>query len=69
MAEDKRIEKLLHDARKIEPGNYCLYSTEVIYLADLHDNNFVNGSYDMFRIGFLKGQRAEQARQRKAGAK
>lgn len=64
-----RFEKLLDDSRKVDLGNYEIGADDVRRLAEMYNNNFVNASYDMFRIGFLKGQRAEQARQRKAAAK
>lgn len=39
-----------------------MYSNDVMLFADIHNNNLINGSTDLFNYGFLKGQRAERAR-------
>jgi hypothetical protein len=41
-----------------------MYTNEVMIFADIHNNNLINGSTDIFKYGFLKGQRAEKSRQK-----
>lgn len=61
----KNFEKTIEAAEKVDVGNYDLRLNEIIALAKMYNNNFINGSFTLFRIGFLKGQRAEKARQKK----
>ena len=61
----KNFEKMIEDAEKVDVGNYDLRCDELIALAKMYNNNFLNGSFILFKIGFLKGQRAEKARQKK----
>ena len=56
--------KLIETINKVKPGSYNMYSHEVMLFADIHNNNLINGSTDIFNYGFLKGQRAEKARQK-----
>lgn len=56
--------KLIEAISKVKPGNYDMYTNEVMIFADIHNNNLINGSTDIFNYGFLKGQRAEKARQK-----
>ena len=56
--------KLIEAISKVKPGNYDMYTNEVMLFADIHNNNLINGSTDIFNYGFLKGQRAEKARQK-----
>lgn len=57
--------KLIEAISKVKPGNYDMYTNEVMIFADIHNNNLINGSTDLFNYGFLKGQRAEKARQKR----
>lgn len=61
----KNLEVLIEKAETIDCGNYQLRVSELIELADKCQNNFIDGSFLFFKIGFLKGQRAEIARQKK----
>lgn len=61
----KRLEALVKKAMAVDCGNYYLRCSEFLELAEHCQNNFINGSYILFKIGFLKGQRAEKARQKK----
>lgn len=57
--------KLIEAISKVNPGNYNMYSNELMIFADIHNNNLLNGSIDIFNYGFLKGQRAEKAIQKR----
>ena len=59
-----RDKRLIETVRKVKPGDYGMYSHELMIFADIHNNNLINGSTDIFNYGFLKGQRAEKARQK-----
>jgi hypothetical protein len=37
-------------------------------ISNAYKNDLFGGSYDIFRYGFLKGQRAEKARRKKVAA-
>lgn len=56
---------LIEEISKVKPGSYDMYTNEVMLFADIHNNNLINGSTDIFNYGFLKGQRAEKARQKR----
>jgi hypothetical protein len=44
----------------VNPGSrYCMNYWEMCLLADVYNNSLLDGNYDIFRYGFLKGQRAE----------
>lgn len=62
-----KAKKMMENIQKVKPGNYCMTSSEVIILADIHDNNMIDASYDLFRYGFLKGQRALRAELKRKG--
>ena len=49
----------------VNVGNYAPKMSEVLCIANVYNNNAVNSSMHFFRLGFLKGQRAERARRRK----
>ena len=61
----KNMESLVRKAMAIDCGNYYLRCSELLELAEQCQNNFINGSFILFKIGFLKGQRAEKARQKR----
>lgn len=61
----KSMESLIRQANEVDCGNYDLHYSELMFLANECGNNFINGSFLLFNIGFLKGQRAERARQKK----
>lgn len=62
-----RDKKLLELIETVEPDRYCIGGYEVMLLADIYDNNMINASYDLFRYGFLKGQRAMKAELKRKG--
>jgi hypothetical protein len=59
------LESLVKKAVALDCGNYYLRCSELLELAEQCQNNFINGSYILFKIGFLKGQRAEKAKKKK----
>ena len=61
----KSMESLIRQANEVDCGNYDLHYSELVFLAEQCNNNFINGSFLLFKIGFLKGQRAEKARKKK----
>lgn len=61
----RNMETLVRKALAIDCGNYYLRTPELLELAEQCQNNFINGSFILFKIGFLKGQSAEKARQKK----
>ena len=61
----ENLETLMKHAEKVDIGRYDIGVDVLLDLAKKHRNNLINGSFDLFRIGFLKGQRAEKARQRR----
>ena len=65
MSKREQFQNLVSEAETVDCGHYVLNSSEIIELANMFDNNFINGSYLLFKIGFLKGQRAEKARHKK----
>ena len=62
-------EALTEKAEAVDCGNYYLRCSEIIELAERYQNNFINGSYILFKIGFLKGVRSEKAKQKKVRKK
>lgn len=61
----KEFENLLKEAEQVDCERYQLYVSDIKYLAKECNNNFINGSYLLFKIGFVKGMRAEKARQKR----
>lgn len=62
---ERNLQSLIDKAMAVDCGNYYLRCSELLELAEQCQNNFINGSYVLFKIGFLKGQRAEKAKQKK----
>ena len=63
----KNMESLIEKAMSVDCGNYYLCCSELMWLAEQCQNNFINVSNILFKIGFLKGQRAEKAKQKRRG--
>lgn len=64
---DKKHKRLLARIRSTEINGYSMMYSELAMFAELYDNNLINGSFDIFRYGFLRGQLALKAEMRKAG--
>lgn len=60
------IEKL-----KADPAakRNCLYPAELMLFADVYNNNLINGAYELFLYGFMKGRRVEKLANRKKEGK
>lgn len=56
---------LVAEVEKVDCGNYYLSVRELNELADKYGDAVINDSIAMFKAGFIKGQRAERARQKK----
>lgn len=57
--------RLLEIIKSVQPGYYSMEFWELMLLSDIYNKNLINGSTDLFNYGFLKGQRAEKARQKR----
>ena len=55
----------LRNIENTEPGRYCLTYGEMQALYVKSQGSLFDIAYDGFRAGFLKGQRAEKARQKR----
>ena len=58
--------KLFEDISQVSTGRYCVKWDEVMLLENVYGNNKTDMALAFFRLGFLRGQSAEKARQRKA---
>lgn len=66
IAELPEKEKKLFDSiSKVDIGNYGVRCSVLIMIAGIYNNNAINAFNDIFRLGFMKGQRAERQRLRK----
>ena len=59
------MSKFVEAVEKADCGNYYLSLSELNELADRYGNAIKNDTLAMFKAGFIKGQRAERARQKK----
>ena len=64
---DKKHKRLLARIRSAEVNGYNMTYSELAMFAELYDNNLINGSFDIFRYGFFRGQLALKAEMRKVG--
>lgn len=62
-----KAKKMMENIEKTDPGRYSMTVSEVLTLAKIHNNDMINASYDLFRYGFLKGQRAMKAESKRKG--
>lgn len=49
-------------------ARYTMQAWELRLLADTYNNNLIDGSWDIFRYGYIKGERSERARRKKVQA-
>lgn len=62
-------EKFWEDIEKVkqmDTGRYGMNSGQIIAIADKHENNYINASYDAFCFGFLKGMRFQKNKSNKS---
>lgn len=57
--------RFLNDIRLIKPGNYWLTFGEIEAIHLSCKNDMYSAIYNSFKAGFLKGQRAEKAKQKR----
>lgn len=60
--KDKRLFRQLE---RVEIGRYNVTSSVILMIADVYQNNAIDAFDTIFSLGFMKGQRAEKARQKK----
>lgn len=60
------LDQLIENAEKVDVTGYELTYGDVCDLLARYDNRRFDLIHDLYRIGFLKGQRAEKAGRRKA---
>lgn len=60
--KDKRLFERLD---QLDIGRYSVSFHTLVMIAKAYDNNAINSFDTIFKLGFLKGQRAEKARQKK----
>ena len=60
--KDKR---LFEQLEKVKTGRYDVACSVVCMIAEVYQNNAINAFYTIFKLGFIKGQRAEKARRKR----
>lgn len=60
--KDKRFFKQLE---KVKIGRYDVTCSVVLMIAEVYQNNAINAFNTIFTLGFMKGQTAEKARQKR----
>lgn len=60
--KDKRLFEQLD---KVKIGRYDVACSVVLMIAEVYQNNAINAFNTIFTLGFMKGQRAEKARQKR----
>lgn len=60
--KDKR---LFEQLRKVKLGRYDVTCSVVLMIAKVYQNNAINAFDTIFTLGFMKGQRAEKAKQKR----
>ena len=60
--KDKR---LFEQLEKVKIGRYDVACSVVLMIAEVYQNNAIDAFNTIFTLGFMKGQRAEKARQKR----
>lgn len=60
--KDKR---LFEQLEKVKIGRYDVTCSVICMIAEVYQNNAINAFDTIFTLGFMKGQRAEKARQKR----
>lgn len=60
--KDKR---LFEQLEKVKIGRYDVTCSVVLMIAEVYQNNAINAFNTIFTLGFMNGQRAEKARQKR----
>ena len=61
----EKDKKLFEKLEAIEIGRYDVSCSILLMIANVYQNNAINAFDTIFRLGFMKGQRAEWNRQKK----
>ena len=61
--KDKR---LFEQLEKVRVGRYNVSCSVILMIAEVYGNSAIDFFNSIFRLGFMKGQRAEKARRRKS---
>ena len=61
----EKDKKLFEQLEKVKIGRYDVMCSVVLMIAEVYQNNAINAFDTIFRLGFMKGQRAEKARQKR----
>lgn len=61
----KETEQLLKATENLNIGRYCIGGLTLIELVDIYKNKPFDGMWEMFKIGFVKGQRFEKSKSKK----
>lgn len=62
----RETEQLLKAIKEVKVGRYDIGGLTLMELVRMYENKIYEGMWTMFKIGFIKGQRAEKARRRGA---
>ena len=65
----EKDKQLLKQLSRLKIGRYCASWHTLVMIAEIYDNNAIDCFDTIFRLGFLKGQRAEKARQKEKSVK
>ncbi len=60
--KDKR---LFEQLERVKIGRYDVTCSVALMIAEVYQNNAINAFNTIFALGFMKGQRAEKARQKR----
>lgn len=61
---EKRFFEVIENVKSTDWSRYSFELWELMLLADVYNNNLIDGSNDIFCYGFMKGQRAEKNRRK-----
>jgi len=65
-ALSQRDKRFIDKIKSVETGNYGLRVSDILIIANQGNGSSIEGLFDAFKYGFLKGQRAARAATRKA---
>lgn len=61
----EKYKKLFKQLERIKIGRYDTSYSVMMTIAEVYQNNALNAFSTIFRLGFMKGQRAERAKMKK----
>lgn len=60
----EKYKKLFEQLEKVKIGRYDVECSVAFMIAEVYQNNAINAFNTIFKLGFMKGQRAEKARKK-----